>query len=74
MLYSQCQQEAVVTFVRFCDVTAAKNHTSDVSVMAPNVGHLDRQIDGQIDRWTDRRIDRQIDRWTDRRIDRQIDR
>jgi len=50
MLYSQCQQEAVVTFVRFCDVTAAKNHTSDVSVMAPNVGHLDRQTDRQTDR------------------------
>jgi hypothetical protein len=29
-----------VKFVRFCDVGAAKNHTSDVSVMAPIVGHL----------------------------------
>lgn len=26
---------------------------------------MDRQMDGQINRWTDRRIDCQINEWTD---------
>ena len=35
---------------------------------------MDRQIDGQTDRWIDRQMDRQTDGQTDRWIDRYTDR
>ena len=34
---------------------------------------MDRQTDGQTDRWTDRLTDGQTDRWTDRQTDRETD-